>query len=151
NLDVKITDWLSFSSANRGAVNYNKGTDYYSPLVAGLYHNTGFLNELGTLSYGVISNDMLKFNFRKGDHSINGLAGIAIENSKTEVVGASGKGLPIGLTVLNVVSNSQLVNGYNDQAILQSFISQVSYGYRDKYFLTGSYRVDGSTNFPASN
>lgn len=151
NLDIRITDWLSFSSSNRGAVNYNKSSDYYSPVVAGLYNGTGFLNELGILGYGVISNDMLKFNFRKGDHSISGLAGIAIENSKTEVVGASGKGLPIGLTVLNVVSNSQLVNGYNDQAILQSFISQVSYGFRDKYFLTGSYRVDGSTNFPASN
>jgi TonB-linked SusC/RagA family outer membrane protein len=152
NLNIQITDWLSFSSNNRGAVNYNKGTDYYSPVVAGQYNNTGFLNELGTLNYGVISNDLLKFNFRLGsDHSITGLAGIAIENSKTEVVGASGKGLPESLTVLNVVSNSQLVNGFNDQAILQSLISQVSYGYKEKYFLTGSYRVDGSTNFPRAN
>lgn len=151
NLNLRITDWLSFSSNNRGAINYNKATDYYSPVVAGQYNGTGFLNELGTLGYGIISNDLLKFNFRMGDHSINGLAGIAIENSQTEVVGASGKGLPEGLKVLNVVSNSQLVNGYNDQAILQSFISQVSYGYKEKYFLTGSYRVDGSTNFPRSN
>jgi TonB-linked SusC/RagA family outer membrane protein len=151
NLNVQITDWLSFSSNNRGAVNYNKAKDYYSPVVAGLYNNTGFLNELGTLNYGIISNDLLKFNFRFGDHALNGLAGIAIENSKTEVVGASGKGLPEGLKVLNVVSNTQLVNGYDDQAILQSFISQISYGYKEKYFLTGSYRVDGSTNFPRAN
>lgn len=151
NLDVQITDWLSFASTNRGAVNYNKGTDYYSPLVAGQYNNTGFLNELGTLSYGMISNNLLKFSFRKGEHAISGLAGIAIENSRTESVGASGKGLPQGLSVLNVVSNNQLVNGYNDAAIIQSFISQVSYGFRERYFLTGSYRVDGSTAFPASN
>jgi len=150
NLNIQITDWLSFSSNNRGAVNYDKATDYYSPVVAGLYNGTGFLNELGTLNYGVISNDLLKFKFRMGDHSISGLAGIAIENSKTEVVGASGKGLPEGLKVLNVVSNTQIVNGFNDQAILQSLISQVSYGYKEKYFLTGSYRVDGSTNFPKS-
>lgn len=151
NLEVKITDWLSFSSTNRAAVNYNKGTDYYSPVVAGQYNGTGFLNELGTLGYGIISNDLLKFSFRKGDHSINGLAGIAIENSKTEVVGASGRGLPEGLSVLNVVASNQLVSGFNDAAIIQSFISQVSYGYRDRYFLTGSYRIDGSTAFPASN
>ncbi|RPD40590.1 SusC/RagA family TonB-linked outer membrane protein [Chitinophaga barathri] len=149
-LNIQITDWLSFSSTNRAAVNYNKSTDFYSPVVAGLYHNTGFLNELGILSYGFISTDLLKFSFTKGDHSISGLAGVAIENSKTESVGASGKGLPTGLSVLNVVSNSQLVNGFNDQAILQSLISQVSYGYKEKYFLTGSYRVDGSTAFPAS-
>ncbi|MET7001619.1 SusC/RagA family TonB-linked outer membrane protein [Chitinophaga defluvii] len=150
NLNVQITDWLSFSSTNRTAANYSKSTDYYSPVVAGQYNGAGFLNELGTLSYGIISNDLLKFNFQKGDHTISGLAGIAIENSKTEIVGASGKGLPIGLSVLNVVSNTQLVNGYNDAAIIQSFISQVSYGFREKYFLTGSYRVDGSTAFPAS-
>ncbi len=95
-LNIQITDWLSFSSTNRAAVNYNKGTDFYSPVVAGLYHNTGFLNELGTLSYGFISTDLLKFSFNKSDHSISGLAGVAIENSKTEVVGASGKGLPTG-------------------------------------------------------
>lgn len=150
-LNVDITDWLSFSSSNRAAVSYNKGSDYYSSVVAGLYNGTGFLNELSTLSYGVISNDLLKFNFRKGDHSISGLAGIAIENSKTEILGASGKGIPEGLSVLNVVSNNQLVTGSNDQAIIQSFISQVNYAFRDKYFLTASYRVDGSTAFPASN
>lgn len=149
-LNINITDWLSFSSSNRAAVGYNKGTDYYSPVVAGQYSGTGFLNELSTLSYGIISNNLLKFNFRKGDHSISGLAGVAVENSKTEILGASGKGLPEGLKVLNVVSNNQLVTGANDQAIIQSLISQVSYGYKDKYFLTGSYRVDGSTAFPSS-
>lgn len=150
-LNVNITDWLSFSSTNRAAVNYNKATDYYSPLAAGNYHTDGgYLNELSTLSYGIISNDLLKFNFRKGDHSISGLVGIAIENSKTEVLGASGQGLPEGLKVLNVVARKQMVVGSTDAAIIQSFISQLSYGYMDKYFLTGSYRVDGSTAFPSS-
>ncbi|WP_090099065.1 TonB-dependent receptor [Chitinophaga sp. CF118] len=150
-LNVNITDWLSFSSSNRAAVGYNKGTDYYSPVVAGQYNGTGYLNELSTLSYGIISNDLLKFSFKKGDHSISGLAGIAIENSKTEILGASGKGLPEGLKVLNVVSNNQLVTGSSDAAIIQSFISQLNYGYKDKYYITGSYRVDGSTAFPSSH
>lgn len=149
-LNVSITDWLSFSSSNRAAVSYNKGSDYYSPVVAGQYNGAGYLNELSTLSYGIISNDLLKFSFHVGDHSISGLAGVAIENSKTEILGASGKGLPEGLSVLNVVSNNQLVTGSYDQAIIQSLISQVNYGYKDKYFLTGSYRVDGSTAFPDS-
>ncbi|GAA3923535.1 TonB-dependent receptor [Chitinophaga oryziterrae] len=150
-LNVKITDWLSFSSNNRVAANYNKSKEYYSPVVAGQYSGTGYLNEQSTLSYGIISNDLLKFNFKKGDHSISGLAGIAIENSKTEVLGGSGKGLPEGLSVLNVASNNKLVFGSTDAAIIQSFISQVSYGYKETYFLTGSYRVDGSTAFPSSH
>ena len=66
------------------------------------------------------------------------------------MLGASGKGLPAGLKVLNVVSNNQLVNGSLNEAIIQSFISQVNYSYREKYFLTGSFRVDCSSNFPAA-
>ncbi len=149
-LNVNITPWLTFTSSNRGAVAYSKAKDYYSPVVAGLYNGTGYLNEASTLSYGLISNDLLKFKFKFGDHSLTGLAGVAIENSKTELLGASGKGLPIGLSVLNVVSNTQIVSGSNDQSIIQSLISQVSYGYKEKYFLTGSYRIDGSTAFPSN-
>lgn len=148
-LNVNITPWLSFSSSNRGAVNYSKSKDYYSPETVA-YHNDGYLYEYSTLGYGFISNDLLKFKFRFGDHSLTGLAGVAIENSKAEVLGASGRGLPLGLQVLNVVSNTQQVYGSADQSIIQSLISQVSYGYKEKYFLTGSFRVDGSTAFPSN-
>jgi TonB-linked SusC/RagA family outer membrane protein len=151
DLNAGITSWLSFVSTNRGSASYNKNTTYYSPSVAGQYHGTGFLNEQGTLGYGYISNNLLKFNFRLGEHRISGLAGMAFEGSNSEVVGASGKGLPVGLRVLNVVSNTQLVNGTNDQATISSFISQLNYSYRDEYFLTGSFRQDGSSAFPASN
>ena len=148
-LNIDFTRWLSFSSTNRVAAGYNKGSSYYSPVVAGQYHGTGYLNENSTLNYGGISNNLLKFNFRAGDHSISGLAGIALEESKLEALGASGKGLPLGLNVLNVVSNSQLANGYYDRGVLESYISQVNYNYLNKYFLTGSYRIDGSSAFPA--
>lgn len=148
-VNIDFTRWLSFSSTNRLAAGYNKGATFYSPLVAGQYHGTGYLTESSTLNYGGISNNLLKFNFRAGDHSISGLAGIALEGSKLEALGASGKGLPLGLNVLNVVSNSQLVNGYYDKGVLESYISQVNYNYLNKYFLTGSYRIDGSSAFPA--
>ncbi|PIG97125.1 hypothetical protein CS542_07690 [Pedobacter sp. IW39] len=67
----------------------------------------------------------MKFNFRLSDHTISGFAGEALEGSQTELSGGSGKGLPAGLKVLNVVSNGQLVTGLNDKKYLQSIISQV--------------------------
>ncbi|MBV9961750.1 MAG: SusC/RagA family TonB-linked outer membrane protein, partial [Parafilimonas sp.] len=43
------------------------------------------------------------------------------------------------------------VNGYiPDQSTLISYISQVNYSFRNKYFLTGSYRIDGSTAFQSN-
>jgi TonB-linked SusC/RagA family outer membrane protein len=150
-LNIAITKWLSFSSSNRLAAGYNKATNYFSPAVAGTYHNTGFLEESSVLNYGIVSNNLLKFNFSMGDHSLSGLAGVAFENSKTELQGGSGRGLPFGLNVLNVVSNNIRVTGSNSETSIQSVISQVNYGYKDRYFVTGSLRVDGSSNFPESN
>lgn len=151
DLNADITKWLSFSSTNRFAAAYNNAQDYYSPLTAGTYHGTGYLNDQSTLNYGLVSNQLLKFRFRKGDHAISGLAGVAFENSKTDLSGASGKGLPEGLSVLDVVSNTQIVNGSTTKALVRSFISQVNYSYLDRYFLTGSYRIDGSSAFPPGN
>jgi TonB-linked SusC/RagA family outer membrane protein len=68
DLNAAITPWLTLSSTNRVAASYFKSTDYYSPVVAGTYNGTGYLNEQSTLTYGYISNDLLKFNLLSGDH-----------------------------------------------------------------------------------
>src|SRR3569833_360560 len=151
NANVTLTPWLSIASTNRVSAAYFKSSTYYSPVTAGQYHGSGYLTEMNTFNYGYISNDLLKFNFNLGPHRINGLAGVAFEGSHTELNGASSKGLPVGLQVLNTVSNSQIVSGSNDMATLLSYISQVNYSYQDKYFLTGSYRIDGSSAFPTSH
>ncbi|MGY4539165.1 TonB-linked SusC/RagA family outer membrane protein [Mucilaginibacter sp. UYNi724] len=149
-INYRITNWLTFASTNRVAASFDKGRNFVSPLAAGTYHGTGYLDELNTLNYGLISNQLFKFDFRLGDHNISGFVGGAFESSKSEYSGGSGKGLPEGLDVLNVVSNNQLVNGANSKYLLQSLISQVNYSYKDKYFLSGSYRYDGSSNFAPS-
>ena len=146
-----ITNWLTFSSSNRFAAGFNKGVNFVSPLAAGTYNKEGFLDELNTLNYGLVSNQLLRFNFKLGEHNLDGLAGVAFENGRTELSGAEGRGLPEGLRVLNVVSSNLLVDGSFEKRLLQSFISQVNYSYKDKYFLTGSYRVDGSSAFPEGN
>ncbi|MBL4676144.1 MAG: SusC/RagA family TonB-linked outer membrane protein [Mucilaginibacter sp.] len=146
-INYRITDWLTFASTNRVAAGFNKGVNYVSPTAAGTYHGTGYLDELNTLNYGIVSNQLLKFNFQLGDHNLSGFAGAAFEGSNNEYSGASGKGLPEGLRVLNVVSNNQLVNGAYDKAYLQSLLSQVNYNYKEKYFLSASVRYDGSSAF----
>ncbi len=151
NFNYAITNWLTFSSTNRIAASYSKSTNYYSGAVAGQYHGTGYLDESDILSYSGISNNLLKFNFKFSDHQLSGLAGLAFEGGKTETLGGSGRGLPFGLKVLNVVSGNLSVNGYYDQSTIVSYISQANYSYKNKYFVTGSFRVDGSTAFQENN
>lgn len=154
NYDIKfkadITHWLNFTSTNRASASYSKNSTYYNSAVAGQYHGTGYLEEQNILDYGYVSNSLLNFNFKldgQGNHALTGLVGIALEGGHTEYGGAAGRGLPFGLKVLNVVSSNLSVNGYNERSNIVSYLSQVSYNYKEKYFLTGSYRVDGSTAF----
>ncbi|HVX26593.1 MAG TPA: SusC/RagA family TonB-linked outer membrane protein [Parafilimonas sp.] len=151
DFNYQINNWLTLSTTNRISASYSKSSSYYSGDVAGQYHGTGYLEDDDVLSYGGISNDLLKFNFKLGDHQISGLAGMAFEGGKTETLGGSGRGLPFGLKVLNVVSSNLSVNGYYDESALISYISQVNYSYKNKYFVTGSFRVDGSTAFQKNN
>jgi TonB-linked SusC/RagA family outer membrane protein len=148
SLNLPITNWLTFSSANRLSASYNDGDTYYSPLTSGQYSGEGYLNEQSVFSYGGISTNLLKFNFQFGDNAISGIAGVEFEGSETRTMGAAGEGLPVGLDVLDVVSNMQAVNGFPDQPSILSYLSQVNYSYKDTYFLSGSFRTDGSSAFP---
>jgi TonB-linked SusC/RagA family outer membrane protein len=150
-LNLPITSWLSFNSSNRLSAAYSTGTTFYSPLAEGQYHGTGYINEQDVFNYGGLSNDLFKFDFQLGDHSISGIAGMAFEGGTTQYTGASGKGLPVGLNVLDVVANSQTVNGYPDSPSILSYLSQINYSYKNRYFLSGSYRIDGSSAFPPGN
>lgn len=146
-----LTKWLTFTSSNRLSAATNKSTTFVDRYAAGTYHNMGFLNEQSFLNYGGVTNNLFKFNFSlNNDHRISGLAGVAAEGGWNESMGAQGKGLPPGLRVLDVVSTNQAINGYNSEHYVESFISQLNYSYANKYFLTGSYRIDGSSAFPKS-
>ncbi|RYE19967.1 MAG: SusC/RagA family TonB-linked outer membrane protein, partial [Sphingobacteriales bacterium] len=151
-VNYNITPWLTFTSSNRVAAGTDKSVNYVSPTAAGNYKaNGGYIYELTSFNYGFISNNLLKFNFQFGDHNLSGFGGLAFENGRTEFSGGSGQGLPIGLRSLNVASSQLRPIGYYNQSYLNSFLSQINYNYKNKYFLSGSYRVDGSSAFPVDN
>jgi TonB-linked SusC/RagA family outer membrane protein len=150
-LNLPITSWLTFNTTNRGSASYAYSSTFYSPLAAGQYHGSGYLNDQSTYNYGGISTNLLKFDFKLGKSAINGLAGVEFEGSQTNTVGAAGQGLPIGLESLDVVSKMQAINGAPDSPSILSYLSQVNYSYEERYFLSGSYRVDGSSAFAPGN
>lgn len=150
-LGIKITDWLSFSSSNRLSLFSSKSHNFVSRLAAGTYHDKGYIQESSDLGYGAITTDLLKFNFNANGHSVSGLVGYEAQGNHYETMSAEGKGLPEGFEVLNVASSEYLIGGYNDKAIMNSFMAQFNYNFREKYFLTGSYRLDATSAFPPEN
>ncbi len=147
-LDVKILDWLSFTSSNRMSFSTGKSHDFVSPLAAGTFHDKGYIYENQTNWKGFVSTNLFKFNFEKGKHNINGLAGFEVNNGYFNFMSVEGKGLPEGFDVPSVASNELQIAGSNTKDYFRSFISQVNYNYNRTYFLTASYRIDATSNFP---
>lgn len=150
-LDIKITNWLSFTTTNRLAYFSNKSKNFVSPSAAGTYHDKGFIYQMQDLSYSGISTNLLKFNFNPGKNSISGLAGLEFQGGHYEWMSVEGKGLPDGFDVPSVASSEIAIGGAYEDDYFQSFISQVNYDYDKRYFVTASFRIDETSNFPPDN
>ena len=150
-LDIKITDWMSFISSNRITYSSDRTHDFVSPLAAGNYHNKGFVSQNSEMYVGGISTNLLRFNKDIDKHSFSGLVGVEYDKGYSEYMNVKGTGLPEGFDTPAVAASEQDIDGSNSTEVFQSFISQVNYNYDGTYFLTGSYRIDATSNFPSSN
>jgi TonB-linked SusC/RagA family outer membrane protein len=67
--------------------------------------------------------------------------------------GASGTDInPISVGYNNLgIANGKNISSYQTQYSLQSFLGRLSYTYLDKYFLTATYRADGTSKFQGKN
>ena len=101
--------------------------------------------------YSAITTDLLHFDKEFNNHSINGLFGVEFDNGYSEYLGLEGKGLPEGFSVPTVASSEFKISGSHDKELFRSFISQVNYNFNHTYFLTASYRIDQTSNFPSGH
>ncbi len=150
-LNIKLTKWLYFTSSNRLSFSSSKAHSFISPQSAGTYHNKGWINETQNTWYSGITTDLFHFDLVKGKSSFSGLAGVEADKGFWESIMVQGTGLPEGFDVPEVASSQLEIGGSNDQGVVESFISQFNYNYDHRYFLTGSYRIDVSSNFPKGN
>jgi len=148
DLNVKILDWLSFSTTNRLSALALMDKTYYSAAADNLsYFGTGFVSTQNSFNYSGITTNLLKFNHDKGSHSFSGLVGFEAQGSNNDYILGSGMGIPEGLRVPSVASGQYLIGGSPTKSVMQSFISQVNYNYTGKYFVSASYRIDQSSQF----
>lgn len=108
------------------------------------YNRDGWLNE-NTLNY------IQTFNEK---HNFNALAGVTFEHNKREDFYAQVNKFEtddylwnnLGAGLLNPVMNS----GSNMYSLV-SFLGRVMYDFDSRYFITGTFRSDGSSRFGSSN
>lgn len=88
-------------------------------------------------------------NYKKsfGDHNFS--ADLIQEAYKYEIdaLRAQGEGFLPGVKVLDGSTTPSSVGGYTSEERISSYLGRLAYNYKEKYFIEGSYRRDGSSRF----
>ena len=141
------------SSFGGNITNYYQ-TDFnfisYDSLTSGKPSN--FLNESSGYRRSWTWTNTLKYSrICRDNHALNALIGTeAISNDNRDLFG-SGQGFIVNDVNYRVLSNSdpryQVTSSSAAESSLFSYIGQVDYGFKEKYFIKGTLRRDGSSVF----
>ena len=102
------------------------------------------------MSYTI--NNLLTFEKSFGDHSLSVLLGQEAYALKFKYLYASKRGLPFpGITEIGAAAVMNSMSSYEDNYRLMSWLSRVEYDYKDRYYISGSFRTDGSSRFHPDN
>lgn len=97
-------------------------------------------------------NNLLTWNKKFGDHSFSALAGQELYNNNLLYNNAYGEGImQIGQFELNSTTKNWSNGSYRDRFSLSSYLGKVDYNFQDKYYLSASFRADGSSRFHPDN
>ncbi len=164
NATYNILPGFNFK-ANLGTETYTEKYDYYYPttLSSGVFAPgspqsilaaNATASSLTTLDR--LAEFTLNYNKQFGKHHIDALAGYTAQRTTSDFISVRANGFQSdyvpeissrGADAANFGLNSAAKSAYT----LLSYLSRASYNYAGKYFLTASFRADGSSRFGPAN
>lgn len=159
--DLKIIDGLNLK-VNGGLSTYDEKYDYFRPTSISSGNNPPFSDQAVTAAYadartrGEIDKLMettLTYNKSLGEkHQLNALLGYSAQRTDIDFISLRANGFQndkIGEISDKGAdpSNFQLREAYKNAVTLQSYFSRLMYNYDSRYFLSASFRTDGSSRF----
>jgi len=153
---AKITPELKLTT-NAGLEYTNSNSRQFNPTWGTLDR----INALNSLSIGNVQtsnismNNVLNYETKFGEaHTFSAMAGFeAIENNGKGLY-ASDMNFPVEQTELIYIGNglgTKISSQSEYASTLASFFGRVSYDYKEKYYLSGTLRRDGSSRFTGNN
>ena len=153
NAEVEVKLPYNFTARTIFGYDYtnNKLQEFWSPgsvngeSLNGLGQRWDFTNKTLT------SSTTLSYDNSFGLHNVNALVGYEYENRKNLYMTASAKGY--GTDKLPELSNGQPYDTGSStyESILSSWLGKVDYNYDNKYYLSASFRRDGSSRLSSDN
>ena len=147
DFDVKITDWLTFSSSNNYRYSNEDQHGYTDPRSSGGENTQGRITEWRQDWTRRYASQILRFNKVFGKHSVNGLLAYEFNDYEMNYIDVYGTGFVPGFEELSVTALPERTKGYRTEWAKQSYFTQWKYTYDNKYLSEASLRRDGRSNF----
>lgn len=147
DFDVKITDWLTFSSSNNYRYSNEDEHGYTDPRSSGGENTQGRITEWRQDWTRRYTSQILRFNKNFGKHSVNGLLAYEFNDYEMNYIDVYGTGFVPGFEELSVTALPERTKGYRTEWAKQSYFTQWKYAYDNKYLAELSLRRDGRSNF----
>lgn len=147
DFDIKITDWLTFTSVNNyRRTGYFQST-YTDPRTDSASGVQGRVEEEQTNNIQRYTNQYLTFNKMFGKHSVQALLAYEFMDTSAKVINAKGTGIVSGFEVLDATATPEEVGGNLTEWAKQSVFAKANYTYDNRYLAEVSLRRDGASNF----
>ena len=145
-LGVHFTEWLHFTTTNTFGAGHWLSSSYIDPRTYDSTYSNGYIGKDVGMSKSFGTTNILKGGYQWDKHNFNAMIGQEFGIWSTEYTSASGKGMPNGVDALN--ASAPLANsGYIMPGKSWAAFIQASYDYGKRYFITATYRTEGSSLF----
>jgi TonB-linked SusC/RagA family outer membrane protein len=147
DFEIKLTDWLTFSSVNNIKYQNQGGKTYSDPRSSSAEGVAGRIQEYRSDMTRRFTYQLLRFNKFFGKHSVNALLAYEFNDYSGKSITATGIGFVPGFEILDVAAKPEATKGGLSESATQSVFSNINYAYDNKYLAQFSLRRDGASNF----
>ncbi|PRD52749.1 SusC/RagA family TonB-linked outer membrane protein [Sphingobacterium gobiense] len=147
---LKWKDKLSWKSSFNADVTQTYDHTYYNenhPYGVGI----GRLLDRNRLIRNYLFENVLTYNEKFGDFSLNAIAGHSFQKIDTRTTYIDARGFPSPSFVVASAAAETMSSSGRGIYTLESYFSRATLSYLDRYILTGTLRTDGSSRFHRDN
>lgn len=146
DFEIKITDWLRFTSVNNYRLITSSSHSYTDPRSNSGSGVSGRLYEGRGETTRRYTNHNLLVNKSFGKHSINGHISYEFKDYQYKNLEGQGTGFVPGFQVLDVTAIPEYVGGGVSEWAVQSYFTNWKYTYDQRYLAEVMFRRDGASN-----
>lgn len=148
--DEKYGTWRGFTlTANFGLDYFNtQEMTYNNPYTGNAATISGSLTKAAQRKLSYTFNQLLTYKREFGSHELDLLVGHEYYQLKQNFLGAQKTGFPFGgLFELSAAATLSAASSQTDKYSIESYLSRINYNFGEKYYVSGSFRTDGSSRF----